>query len=87
MPIFSMTQIDRRISELVARLTELDRERAEIVTEINALRSVDDARTAAAKMVPLGKAVDPTDRNSPIEKKIALFRQRFGGRLDVFPVR
>jgi superfamily II DNA or RNA helicase len=87
MPIFSMTQIDTRISELVARLTELDRERAVIVTEINALRSVDDARTAAAKMVPLGKAVDPTDRNSPIEKKIALFRQRFGGRSDVFPVR
>ena len=82
-----MTQIDTRISELVARLTELDRERAEIVTEINALRSVDDARTAAAKMVPLGKAVDPTDRNSPIEKKIALFRQRFGGRSDLFPVR
>jgi superfamily II DNA or RNA helicase len=82
-----MTQIGKRISELVARLTELERERAEIVTEINALRSVDDARTAAAKMVPLGRAGDPTDRNSPIEKKIALFRRLFRGRSDVFPVR
>jgi hypothetical protein len=82
-----MNQADTRISELVARLTELERERAEIVGEINALRSVDDARTAAAKMVPLGGAGYPTDRNSPIEKKIALFRQLFGGRSDVFPVR
>jgi hypothetical protein len=87
MPIFSMTQIHTRISELVARLAELERERAEIVTEINSLRSVDDARTAAAKMVPLGRAGDPTDRNSPIESKIALFRRLFGGRSDVFPVR
>jgi hypothetical protein len=82
-----MNQTDTRISELVARLTELERERAEIVGEINALQSVDDARTAAAKMVPLGGAGYPTDRNSPIEKKIALFRQLFGGRSDVFPVR
>ena len=40
MPIFSMTQMDARISELVARLTALERERAEILAEINALRSV-----------------------------------------------
>jgi hypothetical protein len=85
MPIFSMTQIYTRISELVARLAELEHERAEIVTEINALRSVDDARTAAAKMVPLGRAGDPTDRNSPIESKIALFRRLFGGRSGYAP--
>lgn len=36
MPIFTMTQIDARITELVARLTALERERAEIDT----LRSV-----------------------------------------------
>jgi hypothetical protein len=33
-----------RISELVARLRELERERAEIVAEINALRSVQRMR-------------------------------------------
>jgi hypothetical protein len=87
MPIFSMTQMDARISELVARLTALERERSEIVAEINASRSVHDARTAAVKMVPSGRVGDPTDRNSPIEKKIALFRRLFRGRSDVFPVR
>jgi superfamily II DNA or RNA helicase len=87
MPIFSMTQMDARISELVARLTALERERAEIVAEIDALRSAHDARTAAVKVVPSGRADDPTDRNSPIERKIALFRRLFRGRSDVFPIR
>jgi hypothetical protein len=87
MPTFSMAQLDTRISELVARLAELERERAEIAAEINALRSVDDPRAAAAEAAPLGKGDDPTNRNSPIEKKIALFRRLFRGRSDVFPVR
>src|SRR5882724_12979261 len=87
MPIFSMTQMDARISELVARLTALERERAEIVAETDALRAAHDARTAAVKVVPSGRVGDPTDRNSPIEKKIALFRRLFRGRSDVFPVR
>ena len=82
-----MTQMDARISELVARLTALERERAEFVAEIDALRSANDARTAAVKVVPSGRADDPTDRNSPIEKKIALFRRLFRGRSDVFPIR
>jgi hypothetical protein len=51
MPIFSMMQMDARISELVARLTALERERAEIVAEIDALRSAYDARTAAIKVL------------------------------------
>jgi hypothetical protein len=87
MPIFSMTQMDARISELMARLTALERERAEIVVEINALRSVLNERIAAVKVIPSGRADDPTDRNSPIEKKIALFRRHFRGRSDVFPIR
>jgi len=87
MPIFSMTQMDARISELVARLTVLERERAEIVAEIDALRSAHDAGTGAVKAVPSGRADDPTDRKSPIEKKIALFRRLFRGRSDVFPIR
>jgi hypothetical protein len=87
MPIFAMIQMDARISELVARLTVLERERAEIVAEIDALRSAHDAGTGAVKVVPSGRADDPTDRNSPIEKKIALFRRLFRGRSDVFPIR
>jgi superfamily II DNA or RNA helicase len=87
MPIFSMTHTDGRISELMARLTALERERAEIVAEINALRSVQNERAAAVKVVPSGRADDSANRNSPIEKKIALFRRLFRGRSDVFPIR
>jgi hypothetical protein len=82
-----MTQMDARITELVARLTALERERAEILAEINALRSVRSEEAAAIKAVPSAKAGDPIDRNSTIEKKIALFRRLFRGRSDVFPIR
>jgi hypothetical protein len=75
-----MTQTDARITEHVARLTALEHERGEIVAEIKTLRS-------AGKVVPSGKPGDPIDRNSAIEKKIALFRRLFRGRSDVYPIR
>src|SRR5216683_7625642 len=87
MPIFTITQMDARITELVARLTALERECAEIVAEIDTLRSARSGKTAAIKVVPSAKAGDPIDRNSTIEKKIALFRRLFRGRSDVFPIR
>src|ERR1700676_3209413 len=87
MPIFTMTQMHARITELVARLTALERERAEIVAEINTLRSARSEEAAAIKVVPSGKAGDPIDRNSTIERKITLFRRLFRGRSDVFPIR
>ena len=82
-----MTQMDARIAELVARLTALERECAEIVAEIDTLRSARSGKTAAIRVVPSAKAGNPIDRNSSIEKKIALFRRLFRGRSDVFPVR
>lgn len=82
-----MTQMDARITELVVRLTALERERAEILAEINTLRSVLSEEAAAIKAVPSAKAGDPIDRNSTIENKIALFRRLFRGRSDVFPIR
>src|SRR3984957_439191 len=82
-----MTQMDARIAELLARLAALERERADILAEINTLRSVRSAEAAAIKAVPSAKSSDPTDRNSPIEKKLALFRRLFRGRSDVFPIR
>jgi hypothetical protein len=82
-----MKQTDARIAELMARLTALERERADVVAEIDTLRSVQNEGTAALKMVPSGNAGDPMDRNSPIEKKIALFRRLFSGRSDVYPIR
>jgi hypothetical protein len=82
-----MTQMDARIAELLARLTALERERAEIVAEIETLRSAGSGKTAAIKVIPSAKAGGPIDRNSSIEKKIALFRRLFRGRSDVFPIR
>jgi superfamily II DNA or RNA helicase len=82
-----MTQMDARIAELVARLTALERERAEIAAEIDTLRSVRSEEPVRVKVVPLAKAGDSIDRNSTIEKKIALFRRLFRGRSDVFPIR
>ena len=70
-----MTQMDARITVLMARLTALERERAEILAEINTLRSVRSEAAAAIKAVPSAKPGDPIDRNSTIEKKIALFRR------------
>jgi hypothetical protein len=87
MPIFTMTQMHARIAELMARLTALERERVEIVAEVNTLRSVRREEAAAIKVVPSGKAGESIDRNSTIEKKIALFRRLFRGRSDVFPIR
>jgi hypothetical protein len=83
--IFTMKQTDARITELMSRLTVLERERVEILAEINALRSMQSQGTAATKVS--GNAGDPIDRNSTIERKVALFRGLFRGRSDVFPIR
>jgi hypothetical protein len=85
MPIFSMMQMDAGISELVARFKELERERAEIVAEINTLQSMQIKGTATIKVAPSAKSGNPVDRNSSIKQKIALFRRLFRGRSDVFP--
>lgn len=82
-----MKQTDARIAELLARLTALERERVKIVAEIKTLRSVQSEGSAATEVVFSGKAGDPIDRNSTIEQKVALFRERFRGRSDIFPIR
>ena len=82
-----MKQTEAKITELMARLTALERERADVVAEINTLRSMRSEETEPIKVVPSGTAGDPTDRNSPIEKKLALFRRLFRGRSDVYPIR
>ncbi|MET4071272.1 superfamily II DNA or RNA helicase [Bradyrhizobium sp. S3.2.6] len=84
---FAMKQTNARITELRARLTAMERERADVVAEINTLQSMRSEETEPIKVVPSGHAGDPTDRNSPIEKKLALFRRLFRGRSDVYPIR
>jgi len=82
-----MTQTDIRITDLMTRLTALERERAAIVAEIETLRSAASEQTAAIKVIPSEKAGNLVDRNSTIESKIALFRRLFRGRSDVYPIR
>src|SRR6185503_19852227 len=82
-----MTQMDARIAELEARLTALERERAQIVAEINTLRWVRSEEPARVEVVPMARAGACIDRNSTIEKKIALFRRLYRGRSNVFPIR
>src|SRR3982074_2367164 len=82
-----MTQTEIRITELMTRLTALERERAAIIAEIEILQSAPSEQTAAIKVIPSEKAGDLVDRNSTIEKKIALFCRLFRGRSDVFPIR
>jgi hypothetical protein len=79
--------MDARIAELVARLTALERERAEIVAEIDTLQSARSGKTTAIRVVPSAIAGDPIDRNSAIEEKIALFRRLFRGRTRVLRAR
>lgn len=50
----------------MARLTALERERADVVAEINTLRSMQREETEPIKVVPPGNAGDPMDRNSPL---------------------
>jgi UDP-N-acetylglucosamine enolpyruvyl transferase len=85
--VFAIKQTEARITELTARLIALEREGADVVAEINTLRSMRSEETEPIKVAPSGRAGDPTDLNSPIEKKHALFRGLFCGRSDVYPTR
>jgi superfamily II DNA or RNA helicase len=82
-----MTQTDIRITELMMRLTALERERAAIIAEIETLRSAPNEEPAANKVIPPEKANHLVDRNSTNESKMALFRRLFRGRPDIFPIR
>src|SRR5712671_1505155 len=82
-----MMRTNIRITKLMTRLTALERERAEIIAEIETLQSAPSEQTAAIKVIPSEKAGDLVDRHSPIEHKLDLFRRLFRGRSDVFPIR
>ena len=82
-----MAHAKTRLAELIERLAALDRERATILTEIEALSSTPEAglsRQAEASSTTVALGID---RQSTIETKIALFRRLFRGRAEVFPVR
>ena len=53
-----MMRTNIRITELMTRLTALERERAEIIAEIETLQSAPSEQTAAIKVIPSEKAGD-----------------------------
>jgi hypothetical protein len=59
-----MTQMDARIAELVARLTALERERAEIVAEIDTLQSARSGKTPSCRNFCAGKGSDTRSRSA-----------------------
>ncbi|HVC61576.1 MAG TPA: hypothetical protein VND19_14585 [Acetobacteraceae bacterium] len=80
--------LDPEIARVRSRLTSLDAERAELVSR---LAGLERARQAVMSLSPpqvdaaaISAAVTAA---SPPAQKIELFRRRFAGRTDVFPVR
>jgi hypothetical protein len=83
-----MAGANARRAKLAKRPRALDRERAAIVSEIEALRSTSVASTSPPGNVSGEQGVDHIHFHSSSETKIALFRRLFQGRTDVlFPVR
>jgi hypothetical protein len=82
-----MAGANARRAKLAKRPRALDRERAAIVSEIEALRSTSVASTSPPGNVSGEQGVDHIHFHSSSETKIALFRRLFQGRPDVFPVR
>jgi hypothetical protein len=82
-----MAHAKTRLAELIERLAALDRERATILTEIEALSCTPEAGLSRQAEASSTTVVLGIDRQSTIETKIALFRRLFRGRADVFPVR
>jgi hypothetical protein len=78
-----MADVHTRLAELTERLAALDRERAAITAEIEALRFMPSFPIGAGS----GQAAHGIDRHSTIEAKIALFRRLFRGRTEILPVR
>ena len=81
-----MTQREVRLAELRKRIAALDEERAAITTEIAALEQPPIPEMLLLD-VALERVARTIDRHSQTDQKIALFREMFRGRTDVFPIR
>jgi superfamily II DNA or RNA helicase len=82
-----MAHSDSRLVELAERLATLDGERASIVAEIAALKNAQVSATQPTIDDSVTRQDGCIKRNSTIQSKIALFRDLFRGRKDVFPLR
>ena len=72
-------QKDEEIERLCRRLEELDRERTRLQARIAELQTLAPC--------PVDRSEPAVTTSSPAVDKVALFRLRFAGRTDVFPVR
>jgi superfamily II DNA or RNA helicase len=82
-----MTPRNARIAELKARIAVLDDERTAIAAEIAALEQAPIPEMAPPDIASLERIGRIVDRHSTIAQKVALFRELFRGRADVFPIR
>ena len=82
-----MTQREVRLAELKKRIAALDEERATITTEIATLKQSPVAEALLPDVASSERVARTIDRYSQIDQKIALFREMFRGRTDVFPIR
>jgi hypothetical protein len=82
-----MTQREVRLAELKKRIAALDEERAAIATEITVLEQSPNPEMLFPEVASLERVAGTIDRHSQIDRKIALFREMFRGRTDVFPIR
>jgi superfamily II DNA or RNA helicase len=80
--------LDREIARIRDRLTRLDAEKAQLLAALEALgRHRLEPRPPAPPRVAVATAPEIVTASSPADQKIGLFRRRFAGRSDVFPVR
>ena len=80
--------LDREIARIRGRLTSLEAERAELVSRLAGLeRGRQEARSLSPPRVETAATSATITATSAPAQKIELFRWRFAGRPDVFPVR
>jgi len=83
----NLDEIDRLLAEAEGELARLNTRRAELLAQMTALQR-EKAELLPVQEAPLPSASLPTVTNqSPQEAKIALFRRLFRGREDVYPKR
>jgi superfamily II DNA or RNA helicase len=80
--------LDQEIARIRDRLTRLEAEKAQLLSALEALgRHRVEPRPPVSPQVDAAAAPEMVTASSPADRKIGLFRRRFAGRSDVFPVR
>ena len=81
-------ELDRETARIRGRLTSLEAERAELVSRLAGLeRRRQEAMSLSAPQVDTAATSGTVTATSSPAQKIELFRRRFAGRPDVFPLR